>query len=140
MTGQCNTGQCNSVTPRTLCNLYKSPHLKTPSLFSQKGKTFQRTPATLLLLPSSAVKPHQQDCECGAEMSTMDAQLVCIAGLRVQHAQAALDSPGSREHCRRFTLSLFCRPCSSSHSPIWSWPNRGLTWVIPPSLRDWMNA
>eukprot|EP00064_Thunnus_orientalis_P012744 superscaffoldBa00001992_g12779 len=61
-------------------------------------------------MPTPAVEPPPQDCVCGAKISAMDTHPVCVACLGVQHAQAALDSPGSCEHRSRFTHeSLHCR-------------------------------
>ena len=79
---------------------------------SAKNTSADSTPATITpsLIPTSAVKPPPWDCMCEAKILAMETHPVCVACLGVQHAQAALVSPGSCEHRSRFTHeSLHCR-------------------------------
>lgn len=64
------------------------------------------------LPPMPAVKPPPRDCVCGTKISAMDTHPTCVACLGVQHTQAVLDSPGSCEHCSRFTLKSLQRRLS----------------------------
>lgn len=48
-------------------------------------------------------------CACGNKISSKDTHLVCSSCLGLQHARAAIETPGSCEHCSRFTLKSLRR-------------------------------
>ncbi|RXN35337.1 Mediator of RNA polymerase II transcription subunit 30 [Labeo rohita] len=48
-------------------------------------------------------------CSCGNKISGKDTHQVCLACLGLKHAQLAIDSPGSCEHCARFTMKSLRR-------------------------------
>ncbi|KAI7808150.1 hypothetical protein IRJ41_018123 [Triplophysa rosa] len=64
-------------------------------------------------------------CVCGNKISGKDTHQVCSACLGLKHAQAAIDAPGSCEHCARFTLkslrqTLACQASLSGEDPLMS--------------------
>lgn len=44
--------------------------------------------------------------QCENRISSMDSHGLCVSCLGLQHAQAAVDTPGSCEHCARYTVKL----------------------------------
>ena len=56
---------------------------------------------------SNVIPP--RTCVCGNKISSVDSHAECVACLGLQHAQAALASPGSCEHCARFSLKSLKR-------------------------------
>lgn len=48
-------------------------------------------------------------CTCGNKISSKDTHQVCSACLGLKHAQAAIEAPGSCEHCARFTMKSLRR-------------------------------
>lgn len=64
-------------------------------------------------------------CSCGNKISCKDTHQVCSACLGLKHAQMAVDSPGSCEHCARFTMKSLRRRLArqaslSGHDPLMS--------------------
>ncbi|KAK5922119.1 hypothetical protein CgunFtcFv8_019416 [Champsocephalus gunnari] len=53
---------------------------------------------------------------CGFKISSTDSHQVCSSCLGLEHAQEAIDTPGSCGHCARFTIKNLRRRLSRQAS------------------------